>query len=184
MSLPLHIHILGGSGSGTTTLARALAARGGHRHLDTDDYFWVPTQPPYRQARPREERLARLREAMEESPAWVLSGSLCDWGDTLIPQFDLVVFLFLTPETRMARLRAREAQRYGAEAVAPGGWRHQASATFFNWASQYDTGGPDVRSRALHEDWLRHMPCPVLRLDSGPPVTDLVAAVEDHLRST
>ena len=40
------IHILGASGSGTTTLGRALAARLQCPHFDTDDCFWLPTDPP------------------------------------------------------------------------------------------------------------------------------------------
>ena len=40
------IHILGASGSGTTTLGRALAERLQCPHFDADDYFWVPTDPP------------------------------------------------------------------------------------------------------------------------------------------
>jgi len=35
------IHILGASGSGTTTLGRALAERLQCPHFDTDDYFWL-----------------------------------------------------------------------------------------------------------------------------------------------
>lgn len=42
-----HIHILGASGSGTTTLARALAVKTGYAHFDTDDYFWLPTKVPF-----------------------------------------------------------------------------------------------------------------------------------------
>ena len=41
------IHVLGASGSGTSSLAAAIARRHGHRHLDTDDFFWMPTDPPY-----------------------------------------------------------------------------------------------------------------------------------------
>jgi len=40
------IHILGASGSGTTTLGRALAERLQYPHFETDDYFWLPTAPP------------------------------------------------------------------------------------------------------------------------------------------
>jgi hypothetical protein len=87
--LPNHIHIVGASGSGTTSLAVEMAARYGDRHLDTDDYFWLPTIPPYREKRPREERLAFLREAARESKSWVLSCSLCGWGDPLIPEFEV-----------------------------------------------------------------------------------------------
>jgi len=52
------VHITGASGSGTTTLGRALAERLGWMHLDTDDFYWLPTDPPYREKRPAETRLA------------------------------------------------------------------------------------------------------------------------------
>src|ERR1700752_4072597 len=111
--MPGRVHIFGASGSGTSSLASALAAKHGHRHLDTDDFFWLPTDPPFEQPRPREARLALLRSALAESPSWVLSGSLCGWGDPLIPQCDLVVFLVVPTDVRLTRLRAREATRYG-----------------------------------------------------------------------
>lgn len=41
------LHMMGASGSGTTTLARALADHWSVPHADADDYFWVPTDPPY-----------------------------------------------------------------------------------------------------------------------------------------
>src|SRR5439155_4251270 len=83
--MPSRIHIFGASGTGTTSLASALAARHGHRHVDTDDFYWLRTDPPYRHPRPRAERLAMLRIALAESASWVLSGSLCGWGDRSSP---------------------------------------------------------------------------------------------------
>lgn len=91
MRPPDRIHIVGASGSGTTSLAGELATRYGHRQLDTDDYFWLRTVPPYREKRPREQRLELLRRALCDATSWVLSGSLCGWGDPLIPEFELVV---------------------------------------------------------------------------------------------
>ena len=75
------LHLLGASGSGTTTLGRALARRLGCPHLDTDDYFWLPTNPPFQQQRSRAERQALLQADLLPHDAWVLSGSLCGWGD-------------------------------------------------------------------------------------------------------
>jgi adenylate kinase family enzyme len=180
MPPPNRIHILGASGSGTTSLAAAIAARYGHRHLDTDDFFWVPTNPPFQQTRPRESRLALLREALRGSPSWVLSGSLCGWGDPLIPQFELVVFLTVPTAVRLARLRLRESARYGTHAIASGGDRHLASQEFLDWAGRYDTGGVEMRSRALHEAWLATLPCPVLRLDGESSVADHLARIEAY----
>lgn len=176
--MPAHIHIFGASGSGTSSLASALAAEHGHRHLDTDDFFWLPADPPFVRPRPREARLALLRSALAQSPSWVLSGSLCGWGDPLIPEFDLVVFLVVPTEVRMARLRAREAVRYGHEAIAPGGARYGAHVEFLDWVGRYDAGGVEMRSRTLHEAWISKLPGPVLRLEGDRPVAKQLAQIE------
>jgi hypothetical protein len=78
---------------------------------------------------------------------------------------------------RMGRLRAREAKRFSADAVAPGGWRHQEMEDFIEWASRYDDGGFDVRSLQKHQAWLAVLPCRVLRLDGARPLPELVQDV-------
>jgi adenylate kinase family enzyme len=176
--LPQRIHILGASGSGTTTLAAGIAARHGHQHLDTDDYYWLPTQPPFRETRPLDERLAMLGQALRGQVRWVLSGSLCGWGDVFIPEFDLVVFLAIPDSLRMARLRAREIQRYGARAIAPGGELHEAHVQFLDWARRYEAGDLTVRSRALHEAWLTDLPCRVIRLEGDLSTDAQLARIE------
>ena len=173
----MRVHILGASGSGTTTLGRALASHLGSTHLDTDDFFWEPTDPPYQ--RPREVALRQgvLGQALDAQAAWVLSGSLCGWGDLFVPRFDCVIFLRLPPSTRLARLRMREQLRYGSAAIAPGGDMHEAHVAFMAWASRYDEGDLGVRSLRLHEAWLAALPCPVLRIEGEPPREESLARV-------
>src|SRR5687767_2959720 len=74
VALANRIHILGASGTGTTTLAALIAAEHGHRHLDTDQFYWLPTDPPFARKRPPEERLELLSEALGQAERWVLSG--------------------------------------------------------------------------------------------------------------
>jgi adenylate kinase family enzyme len=177
--LPDRIHVTGASGSGTTSLGRLIADRYGHRHVDTDDFYWLPTDPPYTRKRPVATRLELLDRALAGCDRWVLTGSLVDWGDPLIPRFQLVVYLFAPTGVRLARLRAREAERYGEHAIAPGGERHDAAEAFLEWASRYDDGGPEIRSRTLHDAWLVRVGCPVVRVDARAPVRDTLAMVED-----
>ncbi len=165
------VHTLGASGAGVTTLGRALAQAWAVPHHDTDDYYWRPTDPPFRTPRPVPERLALMEALFLPRPAWVLSGALTGWGDPLVPRFDRVVFLLTDTATRLARLEAREALRSG-DAGDPA-----AHAEFLAWAAAYDTGGPEMRSRARQETWLATLPVPVLRLDGARPVADNVAAV-------
>ena len=172
MRVPDRIHIVGASGSGTTSLAAELAGRYGHRHLDTDDFYWRRTDPPFREKRPPEERLASLGTTFQEAKRWVLSGSLCGWGDPLIPEFELVVFLLVPTPVRLARLRAREIERYGRQAIAPGGALHEAHVEFLEWAGRYDTGDPEMRSRAMHEAWLAALPCSVVRLEGDLSIVE------------
>jgi adenylate kinase family enzyme len=165
MIKPTYIHITGASGCGTTTLGRALAAQLSCAHLDADEFFWEPTTPPYQRTRSRPDRLALILTALHAHPRWVLSGSICGWGAALEQAFDLVVFLTVRKEVRLQRLVAREEHKLG-----------HADPEFIAWAAQYDEGGPDVRSRALHEQWLTGLTCPVIRLDGERPVAELVHA--------
>jgi adenylate kinase family enzyme len=180
VQLPNRIHILGASGSGTTSLAVEIARRYDHRHLDTDDYYWLRTVPPYREKRQEEERLALLRQAFSESESWVLSGSLCGWGDPLISEFELVVFLVVPTPVRLARLLVRERVRYGQQAIASGGELHGAHVEFLDWAGRYDTGGLEMRSRALHEAWLATVSCPVLRLEGDLSADEQLGQIESR----
>ena len=102
------IHIFGASGSGTTTLAREISARFGYFHMDTDNYFWLPTNPMFTTKREKSERLALMKKDIETHEKIVISGSLCDWGDALIPYFDLAVRVVTDTETRLNRLKERE----------------------------------------------------------------------------
>jgi adenylate kinase family enzyme len=171
------IHIMGASGAGVTSLGRAVADALAIPHHDTDDYFWQPTTPPYQKMRERADRLRLMHEVFLPRADWVASGSLAGWGDAIIPTFDLVVFLTTPREIRLQRLRSREATRYGADAVASGGWRHKETVEFIEWASHYEDGDRASRSLAKHQAWLATLPCPVLRLDGSWPLPELVAEI-------
>lgn len=180
---PRHIHILGASGSGTTTLGQALASQLGCPHLDTDSFFWLPTDPPFQVKREREERQRLLMKELTCRPQWVLSGSLCGWGDLAIPLFTHVVFLWLPTEVRLARLRQREQQRF-QEAVQPGGSLFGAHWRFLEWAAGYDTGDESMRSRQLHETWLAALPCPVVRVERDLPVKESARIVIRYMETS
>jgi len=168
------IHLMGASGSGVTTLGRALAGRWAQPHHDTDDYFWLPTSPPYRTTRPAADRLRLMREMFLPRLDWVLSGTVTGWGDELIPLFDLVIFVTAQRDLRLQRLYAREAAHFSTDAVVPGGWRHEETEAFVEWASHYEAGDRDGRSLAKDEAWLAALPCPVVRVDGARPIAELV----------
>jgi adenylate kinase family enzyme len=171
------IHIFGASGSGTTTLAKALADTLDVSHYDTDNYFWVKTNPQFQLIRDRAERQEILHHDLTQSGSWVLSGSLCGWGDFAIPMFDLIVFLWIPSAIRMQRLEKREIQRHGSGIEDPDDPRHQRSHDFLTWAAAYDTGGLDMRSKSSHEKWIATLPSPVLRIEGDKTVQENIKTV-------
>lgn len=169
------IHIVGASGSGATTLGRALAARLAIAYHDSDDFLWLPSDPAYTRRRPVEQRTALLCHHLAADAHWVFSGSVLGWHSTIEDRFEHIIFLRLDPALRLARLRAREYARFGAR-ILPGGDMAAGHAEFIDWAAQYDTGTPEGRSLLAHEAWLADHPAPQLRLDSANPVDHLLEA--------
>ncbi|MGC9270277.1 hypothetical protein [Acidiphilium sp.] len=181
--MTLRIHVLGASGSGTTTLGAALAGALELSHIDSDDLYWVPTDPPFTTRRSAEDRARLLHQQLPASGHWVFSGSAVPWADEIAPLYRLIVFLQIEPAERLARLRRREAQRYGAR-IEPGGDMAGIYTNFLAWAASYDQGGLAHRSLLLHENWLANQRAPVLRLPSSRPVASLVDAVRHRLSAS
>ena len=165
------IHITGASGSGTSTLGKFIAQNLNYRFFDGDDYFWQPTNPPFTAKRSKGARIDLLRNDAEQAGRAVISGCICNWGEPLIPWFELVVRLETATDIRLARLKNREFANFG-DRIKPGGDMYHSHMDFMDYAASYDTAKTG-RNRALHDKWLKMMPCPVLTLDGTlPPETN------------
>jgi adenylate kinase family enzyme len=171
-------HIMGAPGAGTTSLGAALAEQLGCPHFDTDDVYWFTEDAlRYRRKRNPDHRRKLLAEHLASSEAWVLSGSLCGWGDVFIPQFDLVVWLWLPAAVRIPRIELRERLRYGEERVTYGGDLHEVFEKFKHWAAACDEEGGGVRSRGNELTWLAQLTCPVLKIEEEMKIGRLVDRV-------
>jgi adenylate kinase family enzyme len=162
----MRLLITGASGAGTSTLGRELAASIGGVHLESDDYFWLPTSPPYQTRRDGVERLCMLMSDLRAYNAPVLAGSIVDWGSDVEDFFDLIVFLYVETDVRLERLRKREVERFG-----------HVDPELLKWASQYDTVSRKERSLAMHKVWLAQRKCRVLKLLGDLTVEERVSRV-------
>lgn len=156
--MALRIHILGASGAGTSTLARNLANRLGTQAFDSDDFYWVPTEPPFVEARPPDERVALMQAVFLPRSDWILAGQFLSWGREIVPRLTHVIFLTVETELRLARLADREKRRYGDQ-IAPGGPRERHFQDFMDWAAAYDDPCFTGRSRVQQEAWLAGWRC-------------------------
>ncbi|MBX8514917.1 AAA family ATPase [Pseudomonas cichorii] len=164
-----YILITGAAGTGTSTLADALAKKLSTPQLEADDFLWLPSNPPYKHLADKTQRGERLLQEMRSHGRAIVAGSIIGWGQPLENEFDLV-FLYLPVELRLERLVRREVRRFG-----------QANPEFLAWAAQYDEGGVSGRSLARHQEWLSMRTCPVLRLEGDMSVKDRVLQILDAL---
>lgn len=102
------------------------------------------------------------------------------WGDALLAQVDLTVFVVTPTPIRLERLAAREKARFG-DRIAPGGDMHSIHLTFREWASQYDNPDFSGRNRAWHERWLSGQTSPVLQIDGANSAETMVEEVTQAL---
>lgn len=139
----IRILVTGAAGSGTSTLAAALAERLDGTAVEADALYWLPTHPPYRHKRDAQPRLALARAALATPGPVVMAGSVMGWGLEVEDAFDMIVFLRVPTPVRLERLRAREIDRHG-----------RIDEAFIAWAAAYDDGTEEGRSLPLHLAWL------------------------------
>lgn len=170
------IYIIGASGTGKTTLAKAIAVCLGLPHFDSDDYFHFPTDPPFQKQRSPAERAEMLSHDLGKHVSWVLSGGAGTWVPKVELDATLVVFLYLPVEIRLARLRKRESQLYGSR-LLPGGDMEEVHQQFMQWTAGYDDGTAEgTNTLPAHEAFLANVHSP-LRLETSLKTEDLVQRV-------
>ncbi|MGY3213350.1 adenylate kinase [Mucilaginibacter sp. HD30] len=177
----MKIHIMGASCAGSTTLGNALAKRLGYTYLDTDHYYFVPSEIPYSVKRDPAERIAMLKADFEANEDVIVGGSLVSWGDDWHTKFDLVVFLYLPHAIRMQRLDARELKRYG-DKIFTDPYRAAQYQKFTGWANGYDDNSTNGRNLSVHQQWISKLNCPVLKIEGDTTVDERIEQVMENIK--
>ncbi|MBQ1196035.1 MAG: AAA family ATPase [Clostridia bacterium] len=164
--MPHGIAIVGLNGSGKTTLGRALTDALGYFRIDVEDYYF-PAEGAFNEARSRDEVEQLMLEDIEKNGNFVLSSVCADFA-SIEKYYCLIVYLEAPKEMRLDRIRKRSIDRFG-ERVLPGGDLYESEENFFAFAAK--------RTPEKIENWLPKCTCPVLRIDSTKPVSELVGAI-------
>ena len=78
----------------------------------------------------------------------------------------------------MERIIQRERERFGSR-IEPGGDMRDTHVNFMDWARSYDYAKAPTRSLDLHETWMKQLSCPIIRLDSSVPTSELCSQILD-----
>ena len=158
------ICVCGLNGSGKTTLAGALAKELGFKHMDIEDYYFVPTDIPYSVSRSREEAEQLLLSDMQENPRFVFSAVDGNMG----VKYDLVIYLYAPLDVRMERVKKRAIDRFG-DRILPGGDMYEQEQEFFDFVSKRDATSV--------EEWLQTVSCRVIWLDGTYDIVDNIGEI-------
>lgn len=129
------VMIVGGSGSGKNTLARALGAHTGLPVYHMDHIHWCPGW----QARPRAERRALALE-IEARETWIFEGGFSTTYAHRLSRADTLIWLDVPVTLRLWRVTKRLITHYGqrrpdmAEGCVEG--LHAESWAFYRWIWQ------------------------------------------------
>ncbi|MBU3104523.1 AAA family ATPase [Clostridium gasigenes] len=175
------IHILGASGSGTSTLGKEIENKFNYVHLDVDDYFWLPTNPPFIKKREIEESKKLLMNDISSAKKCVITGSLCGWGDVFIPIFDLIIRIEIPTEIRIERIKKREYERFGNR-ILHGGDMYETHKEFLEWSKSYDSADINSRSKVLHDCWLKNIHCKKNVMDGAKPLAEKINLIESMIK--
>ncbi|WEA03252.1 AAA family ATPase [Mucilaginibacter sp. SJ] len=170
----MHINIFGASGSGVTTLGQTLSEKLDYPYFDSDHYFWLPSDPPFTNRRPPEERNAMINSEMAGMQNWILGGSVINWNNNW--QFDLSVFLYIPPAIRVRRLQERELERYG-DIIYTDRERNKLYNEFIEWARGYDELITNSRSLHSHKNWMNNIKTPLLVIEGDTTVRERMELV-------
>jgi len=131
--VPARIVVVGGSGSGKSTVARRLAQVHDLPYVELDALHWGPNWTPC----PGDEFRARVEDAISGG-VWVVDGNYTGkLGELLLERAELVVWLDLPLRVTFPRLWRRTRRRMREQEVLWGGNRENWRDALFSWDSLF-----------------------------------------------
>ncbi len=110
-----HLFLIGGAGSGKTTLAKRYSDAFEIPHIELDDLYWL--EPSTRKKRVDEKRDRLLSDVINQ-PSWVLEGIFWQpWIEPVLDSADKIVLLDVPEFTRHSRVFKRHLRLLGAARI-------------------------------------------------------------------
>ena len=131
------IHILGGPGSGKSSVAAKIAATFGIAAYDLDDLFWDPAAPTYGVRADKEQRDQALAALMRQE-SWVIEGAYYKWLTPSFERADLIVLLTPSVWLRDWRLVKRYVLQLGGKSASRKKETFASLLNLLHWNHTYE----------------------------------------------
>ncbi|WP_277586604.1 AAA family ATPase [Psychrobacillus antarcticus] len=177
----MKVQIIGGSGTGKSTLAKFISEKENIMWIDTDSYLWKDES--FTENYPIEKRREMYENDMELKSDYVVSGSIFSWYPNGFDDRDLLVFLFLDEKIRMERLRKREVRRDNPKKA----WCDEdgnMTNEFIEWCKTYLKAKDKtmIGTYAAQSYEMELCKSPILKLDGSRSVEELYSTIRAALK--
>ncbi|NDI35026.1 AAA family ATPase [Chengkuizengella sediminis] len=176
----MKVQIIGGSGTGKSTLAKYISEKENIKWIDTDHYFWKDSS--FSENNPIEKRIEMYQKDISSYDCYIASGSIFMWFPEGFCNRNLLVFLSLDEEVRMKRLRKREIERKNLSQM----WldeNGEYTNDFLEWCKTYwseeDKGKAGTYAEQSYQ--MSISKSPVIKIDSSRPLDELYAEIMSTL---
>lgn len=161
------ILICGHNGVGKSTIGRILADRLSYQFIDNEDLYFQKNDKSYMFSNPRskDEVIHLLEEKIESNDKFVFAAVKGDYGDKLLAKLDYAILVEVPKETRMERVKARSAQKFGDRMLDNG----DLSSKENSWFEKVNSRPEDFVTK-----WIEILDCPIIRIDGAAPVEENV----------
>lgn len=173
----MKVQIIGGSGTGKSTLAKFISEKENIMWIDTDRYLWKDES--FTENHPIEKRKEMYEKDMETNNGYAASGSIYSWYPNGFSDRDVLVFLYIDEEIRMERLRKREIRRNNTQKT----WHDEdgnMTNEFLEWCKTYLTEQDKtmIGTYAAQSYQMELSKSPILKLDSSRMVEELYLEIK------
>jgi len=154
----MRVHVIGGPGSGKTTLGKSVAERFRIPYLDLDDIFWDNTRGTYGYENPKEIRYAKLEEFIKKNGQWVIEGVYDKW---LFPSFSTAdIVIILRPSLWLRQFSIVQRFLYRKLGMQKG--KHETLQNLrelLAWSVKYENVNLPRVIKTLSDNKIRHVIC-------------------------
>lgn len=173
----MKVQIIGGSGTGKSTLAKFISENENIMWIDTDRYLWK--DETFTENHSIEKRIEMYEKDIESNDQYVVSGSVFSWNPNGFSNRNLFVFLYLDEEIRMERLRKREIRRDNPKKTWTDEYGNNTNE-FLEWCKTYlkEKDKTMIGTYAAQSYEMELSKSPVLKLDSSRSVEELYLAIK------
>ncbi len=169
------IIICGLNGAGKSTLGQALAYKTGWAFKDVEDYYFPKNDPtyPYAIQRTKEEIINFLYEDLCNNNNLIFAGVRGNYSPEIAAMFTKAVFVKVSKEIRMKRVRKRAFDKFGSR-VLQGGDLYERENAFYDIIKK--------RTDETVTDWLETVNIPVITIDGRKPIEENVEIILEILK--